>query len=58
MERKYIPRIKDLFRKLDSLPPIETLNISDEYIFMHPKLVELLKEGVEAALEEYYGEQD
>ena len=53
MERKYITRIRDTFRKVDPLPPIKSLNISDEYIFMQPALVELLQIAVSSALLEY-----
>lgn len=56
MERKYIARLRDEFRKLESLPPIESLGISDEYIFMHPRLVEQLQDAVNDVLETYYEE--
>ena len=58
MERKYAPRIRDAFRHLESLPPIESLNISDEYIFMQPELVERLRSAVAEVLEEFLPEQD
>jgi predicted protein tyrosine phosphatase len=58
MERKYVVRLKDLFRKLDTLPPIEILGIPDEYIFMQRELIEALKPAVESALEDYRLEQE
>jgi predicted protein tyrosine phosphatase len=57
MERKYVVRIRDAFRRVDPLPPIESLDITDEYLFMQPELVELLKTAVTAALEAYRAEQ-
>jgi predicted protein tyrosine phosphatase len=58
MERKYVSRIRDAFRHLESLPPVESLDISDEYIFMQAELIELLRTTVAAALEEFELEQD
>jgi predicted protein tyrosine phosphatase len=58
MERKYLSRIRQDFRRLESLPPIESLDISDEYIFMQPELVEVLRSAVAAALENFQLEQD
>ena len=56
MERKHVRRLQVAFRHLDELPPIENLDISDEYIFMQRELIELLKENVAAALEAYHVE--
>lgn len=53
MERKYASRIRDAFRHLESLPPIESLDISDEYIFMQAELIEILRSSVAGALEEF-----
>ena len=53
MERKYASRIRDAFRHLESLPPIESLNISDEYIFMQPELIAELRTAVADVLEEF-----
>ena len=58
MERKYLGRIREAFRHLDELPPMESLDIPDEYIFMQPELVETLNDAVTAALEAYHLEQD
>ena len=57
MERKYIGRIRSAFPDLDTFPPMESLDISDEYTFMQPELIELLKVTVNAALEAYYAER-
>lgn len=57
MERKYVGRLKNTYRHLDDLPPIESLDISDEYIFMHPRLVEQLQEGVNGILENLAAEE-
>ncbi len=57
MERKHVRRLQAAFGHLDELPPIENLDISDEYIFMQRELVELLQENVAAALEAYHLEQ-
>jgi predicted protein tyrosine phosphatase len=58
MERKYTGRLRAAFPKLDPFPIVESLDISDEYTFMQPELVDLLKLGVTAALEEYHGGTD
>jgi predicted protein tyrosine phosphatase len=58
MERKYVSRIRDAFRHLESLPPIESLDISDEYIFMQAELIEILRSSVADALEEFELEKD
>jgi predicted protein tyrosine phosphatase len=58
MERKYASRIRDAFRQLESLPPIESLDISDEYIFMQAELVEALRTAVADVLEELELEKD
>ena len=51
MERKYKGRIRATFRAVEPLPPIESLDIPDEYIFMQAELVALLKSSVQAALD-------
>ena len=58
MERKYASRIRDAFRHVESLPPVESLNISDEYIFMQSELIEILRTAVADVLEEFELEQD
>ena len=44
MERKHAARLKGQF---DVLPPIESLEIPDEFQYMDPELVVLLRERVE-----------
>jgi predicted protein tyrosine phosphatase len=56
MERKYLPRIRDSFRHLESLPPMESLDISDEYIFMQPELIEMLRTSLDSVLESFQQE--
>ena len=58
MERKYASRIRDNFSHLESLPPIECLDISDEYIFMQAELIEILRSSVAQVLEELEFEPD
>jgi predicted protein tyrosine phosphatase len=58
MERKYASRIRQTFHHLESLPPIESLDISDEYIFMQRELVESLRSAVAAVLEDFQLEPD
>ena len=58
MERKYVGRIKTTFRQLDTLPPIVSLDIPDEYIFMQRELIDLLQPAVESAIENYRAEQE
>lgn len=54
MERKYVTRLRHAFKHIENLPPIDVLGIPDKYIFMNPTLVELLREGVDEALETYF----
>ncbi|HMP90146.1 MAG TPA: phosphotyrosine protein phosphatase [Kiritimatiellia bacterium] len=53
MERKHAKRLQVMFRHIQDLPPIEFLDISDEYTFMSKDLIDALKEAVDRALEEY-----
>ena len=46
MERKYKTRILSEFRDY-KLPPIESLEIPDEYKYMDDELIELIKTGTE-----------
>jgi predicted protein tyrosine phosphatase len=57
VERKYAGRLKTAFPNVNPFPPVECLDISDEYTFMQAELVELLKTSVESALETYHEEQ-
>ena len=54
MERKHVKRLQVAFSHLDKLPPIENLDISDEYTFMNRNLIELLQDAVTSALEEFH----
>ena len=58
VERKYAGRLRTAFPHVDPFPPMECLDISDEYTFMQPELVELLKSSVDAALEAYHEERE
>ena len=49
MEQEYKVHIQKQFARL-SLPKIENLEIPDEYEYMHPELVDLLRQAVEARL--------
>jgi predicted protein tyrosine phosphatase len=46
MEGSYKARIIDQFRDLP-LPEIENLDIPDEYQYMDPELIEIIRVGVE-----------
>ncbi|HAV61026.1 MAG TPA: protein tyrosine phosphatase [Verrucomicrobiales bacterium] len=56
MERSHRSRIIEQFRDADSLPPIESLDIPDDYQFMDPELVELIRGAVEPLLAKRQGE--
>lgn len=59
MERKHMRRLQEQFSYLDDeRPPIEQLDISDEYIFMQRELIELLHSAVNSALEQYWLEEE
>jgi len=51
MERKYAARIRTHF-PAESIPPVRSLDIPDDYEYMDGELVELLKTAVEQELEE------
>jgi len=50
MERKHAERIRQQFAYLDELPPISSLNIPDDFPFMDPELIALLRERIEPFL--------
>jgi predicted protein tyrosine phosphatase len=52
MESKYKTRILESFRKL-ALPPIENLDIPDEYQYMDAELIDILKKKVEASIQRF-----
>lgn len=47
MERKHAARIRESFGTMNPLPPIRSLDIPDDYEFMDPELVELLRGALE-----------
>jgi predicted protein tyrosine phosphatase len=49
MERKHASRIRFQF-PAQSIPPMSSLDIPDDYEYMEPELVELLKVAVEHEL--------
>lgn len=51
MERKYADRIKALFSS-QTVPPMRSLEIPDDYKYMEGELIELLKSSVEHELAE------
>ncbi len=56
MEKKHRSRLQELFPE-GEFPVIKSLEIPDDYPFMDPELIELLREGVESILkEEGHGE--
>jgi len=58
MERKHAKRIKAAFPQIENLAPVESLDVEDRHIFMHPKLIEELHAALDAALEEYHETQE
>jgi len=58
MQRKYARRIQVTFNHLDSLPPMESLDIGDDYTFMDPELIAVLRTSVDTALENYHLERE
>ena len=54
MENKHASRIRDLYRSMPELPEIIVLDIPDDYVFMDPALIEIIKEAVEPILEEQH----
>ena len=51
MEKPHAQRIRDSYQRQLQLPEIISLDIPDDYPFMDPDLIELLKDSVAAALE-------
>jgi predicted protein tyrosine phosphatase len=56
MERRHVTRIRTVFGPLTDLPPIESLDIPDDFKLMDPELILLLKSGVEQFISTYPGE--
>lgn len=57
MEEKHKKRILEMFRELESLPPIYSLDIPDLYEYMDPELVVLLEEQVYPLLKKLQDEE-
>ena len=53
MERKYARRITYLFQSRNSFPPIECLDIPDDYKFMDEELITLIRDGTEYQINAY-----
>ena len=53
MENKHAARIRDLFRSHTDLPEIVSLEIPDDYEFMDPELIRLLKMSMQELLDEF-----
>jgi predicted protein tyrosine phosphatase len=56
MQRKYASQIRVKYGHLDLKAPVHSLEITDDYTFMDPKLIALLKEAVDYELENPEGE--
>ena len=46
MERRHLDRLKQRFNELLKGKPVHCLDIPDEYEFMDPELIELLRDGL------------
>ena len=53
MEQGQGARISGTYRHLP-LPPIEVLNIEDEYEYQEPELIEMLKDRINSSLKVVY----
>ena len=53
MEPEHASRIRDRFRTKLHLPDIISLDIPDDFPFMAPELIKMLKPAVEEVLEDY-----
>jgi predicted protein tyrosine phosphatase len=51
MERRYLTRIRSDFGAALELPPIESLDIPDEFRAMEPELIELIRSAAEHHIE-------
>ena len=52
MERKHCARLREQFMQVEEMPTVECLDIPDDYEFMDPELIELIKDGTEYYLEQ------
>jgi predicted protein tyrosine phosphatase len=53
MERRYASRIQARFRSCESFPPMECLDIPDDYEFMDEELMALIRDGTELQINIY-----
>ncbi len=53
MEKAQKTRITETFREIE-LPPIVSLEIPDDYPFMDPELIELIRDGTEFYLKDIW----
>ena len=54
MEPDHKARLRDMFKDIQ-MPPIESLDIPDDYGYMDPELVKLIRDGTEARLNSRFG---
>ena len=54
MESEHKARLRDVFKDIQ-MPPIESLDIPDDYGYMDPELVKLIREGTETWLNSRFG---
>lgn len=52
MERRYQTRICEMFRGFP-LPPMENLDIPDDYKYLNEELIEMIKKSVEPVIQRY-----
>jgi len=55
MEKQHGARIRDQFRSEPNLPAIESLDIPDDFEFLDPELVRLIRTGTEQILDAWIG---
>jgi predicted protein tyrosine phosphatase len=53
MERRYMRRIHAQFRLRNAFPPMECLDIPDDYEFMDEELITLIRDGTEFQIKAY-----
>lgn len=56
MEPKYAARLQALYPDLSPFPPCYCLDIPDEYEFMDPELIELLRHSVDEAMRRFHSD--
>ena len=57
MEPDHKARLRDMFKDIQ-MPPIESLDIPDDYGYMDPELIALIREGTETWLNIRFGVTD